>query len=431
MGKKTSNSNSKKSDEAIEKEKKELEEYRELLKEKITNILKKGKVVSRRCLSYLLIKAGIKKYHLRFLPEQNILYGEVPELGGVLKKMRFGNKVKFSIENGSHVYYTENTKKTYKVKFHEVDLEWEEYEIPKGENEIYLFTKIPTPDLNYEHFLASCDPPATFEGFKLVVTKDYKESLSFKIQKKGGSLSGHFEDDKIVLKCMTSDKDPDKSVYAMVQVARRIVKELLMMNFRYSEILKITNRDNLMFLPMVPIFWAKDDKAFFKTQYNSILQFWKYNYGQKEGKTYIGENSILSLEKDEEKFNIKDFYPFIEENFKIQVKELISVAIRQDWIINPAKASSYMGPDDELLNLIKAYKEDINVDKIINRRLADKMEKNVFIKETLSNLLLTMLGLSFLTQDNPTLQITIVAFLVAINLIYFYIYRKKQKTKDV
>ena len=89
-----------------------------------------------------------------------------------------------------------------------------------------------------------------------------------------------------------------------------------------------------------------------------------------------------------------------------------------------------MGPDDELNNLIKAYKEDINIDKVVQRRLQDKMEKNVFIKKTLSNLLLTMLGFSCLAPSIE-FQLTVVVFLVIINLIYFYLYQKRQREKNV
>ena len=85
-----------------------------------------------------------------------------------------------------------------------------------------------------------------------------------------------------------------------------------------------------------------------------------------------------------------------------------------------------MEEDDELKNLIEEYLTEIDTDRIIREKLDVSMEKSEFIKDITTNLLLTLLGLSILT-DYPPFQWTIIGFFVVINAYYLYIKSRKKK----
>ncbi|MCP4761368.1 MAG: hypothetical protein GY870_06275, partial [archaeon] len=76
------------------------------------------------------------------------------------------------------------------------------------------------------------------------------------------------------------------------------------------------------------------------------------------------------------------------------------------------------------------YIQDIDTERIIQDRLEEKMERNEFIKETMSNLMLTLLGLSFLADDN-LLKILMVFIFIGVNIWTFYVRRKKMKEKKI
>ena len=100
----------------------------------------------------------------------------------------------------------------------------------------------------------------------------------------------------------------------------------------------------------------------------------------------------------------------------------------EDWIINPTKALNYLKEDEELKNLIKEYLQDIDTDRIIQEKLELSMEKSEFIKDMTTNLLLTLLGLSMITDWLP-FQIIIIVFFVLINL--YYLMSKSKKAKKI
>jgi hypothetical protein len=87
-----------------------------------------------------------------------------------------------------------------------------------------------------------------------------------------------------------------------------------------------------------------------------------------------------------------------------------------------------MKDDDDLRKLIEEYQQDINTDRIIQERLEETLERGEFFKEITTNLLLTFLGVSLLT-DFPPIQWTVVGVLIAINIFYFYKRRKTIKKR--
>ena len=101
----------------------------------------------------------------------------------------------------------------------------------------------------------------------------------------------------------------------------------------------------------------------------------------------------------------------------------------EDWIINPTKALNYLKEDGELKNLIEEYLQDIDTDRIIQEKLELSMEKSEFIKDMTTNLLLTLLGLSMITDWLP-FQIIIIVFFVLINL-YYLISKSKKIFSDL
>ena len=100
----------------------------------------------------------------------------------------------------------------------------------------------------------------------------------------------------------------------------------------------------------------------------------------------------------------------------------------EDWIINPTKALNYLKDDEELKNLIEEYLQDIDTDRIIQEKLEQSMEKSEFIKDMTTNLLLTLLGLSMITDWLP-FQIIIIVSFVLINL--YYLLSKSKKAKKI
>jgi hypothetical protein len=98
----------------------------------------------------------------------------------------------------------------------------------------------------------------------------------------------------------------------------------------------------------------------------------------------------------------------------------------EDWIINPTKALNYLKEDKELKNLIEEYLQDIDTDRIIQEKLEKSMEKSEFVKDITTNLLLTLLGLSMITDSFP-FQIVLIVFFVLVNLYYFFIKSKRAK----
>lgn len=415
------------------KEKKELESeleqkrkaaHRDLLQQKILTILKKGKVVSKYDLTNLLLHSGIKDYTFRINLIQNAINPEIPLIGNVLKKLRFSEKVHFSIDEGAHVYYTDFDKRKLKPKEFKLDFDWKKYSIPNGNNEIYVILKVPGSSVNTRHLLSSLYPYADFEGFKLRVDKKYEQTSSFHII--DDDMDGFFENDKLILKCQTNNKDTNKSLYRIIQVGRKLIEELIKLNLKKSEVLTIINKNDTMFIPIVPIFRAKERGAFYETKFTNALRI-LYDFPQKfDSKLIFGKISIISNELHDEDFEIKSFYKFIDATFEFQTKSFISTAIMEDWIINPTKAFNYLKEDKELKNLIEEYLQDIDTDRIIQEKLEQSMEKSEFVKDITTNLLLTLLGLSMITDWLP-FQIVLIAFFVLINLYYFFIKSKRGK----
>jgi len=409
-----------------ELEEKQRADHRELLQQKILMILRKGKVISKYDLTNLLLNSGIKDYTFRINLIQNVLNPEIPLIGNVLKKLRFSEKVHFSIDEGAHVYYTDFNKKTLKPKEFKLSFDWKKYSIPNGNNEIYVILKVPGSNIDPHHLLSSLYPYADFEGFKLKVDKKYEQTNSFHII--DDDMDGFFDEDKLILKCQTNDKDTNKSLYRVIQIGRKLIEEMIKLNLRKSEVLTIINKNDIMFIPVVPVFRAKERGAFYETKFTNALRI-IYDFPQKfEGKLVFGKISLISNELKDENFDIKSFYNFFDSTFEFQTKSFITNAIMADWIINPTKALNYLKDDEELKNLIEEYLQDIDTDRIIQEKLEQSMEKSEFIKDMTTNLLLTLLGLSMITDWLP-FQIIIIVFFILINL--YYLITKSKKTKKI
>ena len=409
-----------------ELEEKQRADHRELLQQKILMILRKGKVISKYDLTNLLLNSGIKDYTFRINLIQNVLNPEIPLIGNVLKKLRFSEKVHFSIDEGAHVYYTDFNKKTLKPKEFKLSFDWKKYSIPDGNNEIYVILKIPGSNIDPHHLLSSLYPYADFEGFKLKVDKKYEQTNSFHII--DDDMDGSFDEDKLILKCQTNDKDTNKSLFRIIQIGRKLIEEMIKLNLRKSEVLTIINKNDTMFIPVVPVFRAKERGAFYETKFTNALRI-IYDFPQKfEGKLVYGKISLISNELKDENFDIKSFYNFFDSTFEFQTKSFITHAIMADWIINPTKALNYLKDDEELKNLIEEYLQDIDTDRIIQEKLEQSMEKSEFIKDMTTNLLLTLLGLSMITDWLP-FQIIIIVFFILINL--YYLISKSKKTKKI
>ena len=82
--------------------------------------------------------------------------------------------------------------------------------------------------------------------------------------------------------------------------------------------------------------------------------------------------------------------------------------------------------EDIKLILTEEYLQDIDTDRIIQEKLEQSMEKSEFLKDITTNLLLTLLGLSMITDWLP-FQIILIVFFVLINLYYFFIKSKRAK----
>ncbi|MBY9003423.1 MAG: hypothetical protein KGD73_05580 [Candidatus Lokiarchaeota archaeon] len=409
----------------LQKQKEEAKQaHKENLERAIIRILKKGTVMSKLDLTNLLIKAGITNYTYKINIFESALRRDIPELGAVLKKLRFEKKIDFSIYNGSHVFFTYFKNKQLKAKPPKIDFDWRSYKIPFGRNEIYMVFKIPGSNYKCFHFLSSCFPKARFLGFKINVDKKYEKNCSFTILK--GTLDGYFDEDKLVLRCHTADENTSETIFKIYQIGRRIVKEVLMINRRYSEAIEIHNREDSLFIPVVPIFNAIDKQAFYTTKYTNVLRT-LYDFPKKyEGRLVYGRFCVLHNNPKGVDLNIKDLHKFIEEAFRFQVKGFISNAILNDWIINPEKALNYTDVDDELEIFVKEYLQDIDTDRIIREKLESSMEKSEFVKDMTTNLLLTLLGLSILT-DFPPFQWAIIGAFVLINGYYLFIKSRKSK----
>lgn len=416
------------------KEKKKLErelkkkadqEHRKDLEQKILTLLKKGKVISKYDLTNLLLKAGITNYSYRINLIQNSMAPEIPLIGNVLKTLRFREKVNFSVQEGGHVYYTDFNKKTLKTKEFKLDFDWKKYVIPSGNNEIYVVLKLPGKgNVRVHHLLSSCYPFADFSGFKIRVDKKYESTNSFHVI--DDDMDGFFDEDKLILKCKTNEKETTKTLYRILQIGRKLIQELITLSLRQSEVLTIINKDNMVFIPAVPIFRAVEKGAFYDTKFTNVLRI-VYDFPQKfESKLIKGKFSVLSTEIHDEDFDIKSFYKFIDKTFEFQIKAFISKAILEDWIINPTKAKNYMKPDSELESLVEEYLQDIDTDRIIQEKIESSLEKGEFIRDITTNLLLTLVGLSIVAQQDIMIWIILSAFFV-INFYYFYVRLKRRK----
>jgi len=409
-----------------ELEKKQRADHQKVLQQKILMILRKGKVISKYDLTNLLLNSGIKEYSFRINLIENVLNPEIPLIGNVLKKLRFSEKINFSIDEGAHVYYTDFNKKTLKPKEFKLGFDWKKYSVPNGNNEIYVIFKVPGSNIDPHHLLSSLYPYADFAGFKLKVDKKYENTSSFHII--DDDMDGYFDQDKLILKCQTNDKDTNKSLYRVIQIGRKLIEEMIKLNLRKSEVLTIINKNDTMFIPVVPVFRAKERGAFYETKFTNALRI-IYDFPQKfKGKLVYGKISLLSKELKDENFDIKSFYNFFDSTFEFQTKSFITHAIMADWIINPTKALNYLKEDKELKNLIEEYLQDIDTDRIIQEKLEQSMEKSEFIKDMTTNLLLTLLGLSMITDWLP-FQIAIIVFFILINL--YYLISKSKKTKKI
>ncbi|MHA2180561.1 MAG: hypothetical protein ACXAAH_03965 [Promethearchaeota archaeon] len=405
-------------------EEEEVEEIKveDLLENQILKILSKNKVDSKLTLTNLLISSGIKDYELRLNLSSNEIFAEIPNIGRILKKLRFERKINFSLTNGSHVYFIDRKKKIISKKKSETKFDWKTYNIPEGTDDIYLIFKIPGSNINPHHFLMSCFPSAEISGFKITVNKKFEETLSFQVN--GNNISGCFDEDKLILNCKTSNENIDRTLYTVIQFGRNILTELIKLNFRYSEILQIFFPIKSDFFPVVPIFRSGKQGVFYKTKYsNSLRVFYDFPLEFK-GKLIYGKHSLIINGEKEEDFDLDSHSKFISEALEFQTKAFISLSIVNDWIINPTKAMNYMEEDDDLRKLVEEYKQDIDTDRIIQERLEESLEKGEFFKEITSNLLLTFLGVSLLS-DWPPLQWTVVGILIVRKVDYFIKRRKK------
>jgi hypothetical protein len=415
----------------VEEEFEEEEEVKEIevedfLEKHILRILSKNRVDSKLTLTNLLLASGIKDYELRLNLSSNEIFAEIPNIGKTLKRLRFEKKIKFSIINGAHAYFIDEKKKMISRKGSEVKFDWKNYNIPNGNDEMYLVFKIPGSNTNTHHFLMSCFPSAEISGFKIIVDKKFEKTLSFYADKK--EITGYFDEDKLILKCKTSNENIDRTIYTIVQFGRGILTELIKLNFRYSEILQIFFPIKSDFYPVVPIFRSKKQGVFYKTKYSNALRVF-YDFPKDfKGKLFYGKHSLIINGDKEENFDLKSHYEFISEAIEFQTKAFISLSILNDWIINPTKSMNYMEEDDDLSKLVEEYKQDIDTDRIIKERLEESLEKGEFFKEITSNLLLTLLGVSLLA-DWPPLQWAVVGILITINVYYFYKRRKKFKKR--
>ncbi len=409
-------------------EEEEVEEIKEedLLETKILKILSKGKVDSKLTLTNMLINSGITNYELKINLLSNEIFAEIPKIGNRLKKLRFEKKINFSILEGSHVYFINENKKMLSSKKDQIKFDWHSYNIPDGSEDIYIILKIPGIGISTHHFLMSCYPSADFSGFKIYVDKKFERTQSFKIYKE--KLEGKFDEDKLILHCKTSNKDIDKSLYKVIQIGRKILHELIKLNFRYSEILRTFFPKSSDFFPVVLIFRSSKQGIFYSTKFTNSLRI-IYDFPVKfEGKLIYGKYSMIINGDKGQDFDLKTYYNFITEAHEFQTKSFLSLSILEDWVINPAKALNYMKDDEDLRKLIEEYQQDINTDRVIQERLEETLERGEFFKEITSNLLLTFLGVSLLT-DFPPIQWTVVGILIAINVYYFYKRRKTIKKR--
>ncbi|NHJ24981.1 MAG: hypothetical protein EAX89_10420 [Candidatus Lokiarchaeota archaeon] len=402
----------------------EREEGRAILEKNILAILKKGKVQSKYDLTNLLIKSGIENYTFRINIIENKLSPEIPLIGNVLKQLRFNEKINFSVREGGHVYYSDFNKKILKSREIKPDFDWKKYTIPKGNNEIYVILKVPGEGISVHHLLSSCYPYADFPGFKMKVDKKYENNYAFEVI--DDDMTGYFDGDKLILKSKTNDTTVNKSLYRMIQIGRLLVQELIKLNLRQSELLTIINRNNSPFIPTVPVFRAIEKGAFYETKFTNVLRS-IYDFPQEfKSKLVLGRFSLLSSEIHDDNFNLKSFYEFIEKTFNFQTKAFVSNAILKDWIINPSKAKNYVKVDDELEKLVEEYLQDIDTDRLIQEKLEISMEKSEFIRDITTNLLLTLIGLTFIAQWDIMIWIILGAFFV-INFYYFYNRLKRRK----
>jgi len=408
-----------------EEEEEEIEEEDQLEKS-ILKILSKGKVDSKLTLTNLLVNSGITDYELKVNLISNQIFAEIPKIGNKLKKLRFEKKINFSILEGSHVYYVDENKKMLSSKRAQIEFDWESYTIHDGTEDLYLAFKIPGSRISTHHFLMSCYPTADFSGFKIYVDKKFEKTQSFSINK--DKLEGRFDKDKLILHCRTSNKEIDKTLYKVIQIGRKILHELIKLNFRYSEILRIFFPKSSDFFPVVPIFRSSKQGVFYTTKFTNSLRIF-YDFPTKfEGKLVYGKYSLIINGDKGQDFNLNEYNDFITKALEFQTKSFLSLSILEDWVINPTKALNYMKDDDDLRKLIEEYQQDINTDRIIQERLEETLERGEFFKEITSNLLLTFLGVSLLT-DFPPIQWTVVGVLIAINVFYFYKRRKTIKKR--
>ncbi|MFW9824319.1 MAG: hypothetical protein ACFFE4_15355 [Candidatus Thorarchaeota archaeon] len=414
-------------EEELEEEEEDIEIKEEvILENQILKILSKNRVDSKLTLTNLLISHGIKDYELKLNLSSNQIYAEIPNIGRILKKLRFDKKINFSIIDGAHVYYIEKNKKMISRKKSEIKFNWESYKIPEGTEDIFLVFKIPSSNINSHHFLMSCFPSAEISGFEIYVDKNFEKTSGFRV--KGNQITGYFENDKLIFNCKTSDENIDRTIYTLIQFGRKVLTELIKLNFRYSEILQIFFPIKSDFFPVVPVFRSGKQGIFYKTKYSNALRVF-YDFPMEfKGKLIYGKHSLIVNGEKEEEFDIRSYYDFISDALEFQTKAFISLSILNDWVINPSKAMNYMEEDDDLKKLIEEYKQDIDTDRIIQERLEESLERGEFFKEITSNLLLTFLGVSLLA-DWPPLQWMIVAILIFINVYYFIKRRKKFKRR--
>jgi hypothetical protein len=282
---------------------------------------------------------------------------------------------------------------------------------------------VPGKNVNTHHLLSSCYPEASLSNFYLKVDKKYETTFGFTIY---SNLSGYFDDDKLILVCRTSDENRAKTLFKIIQIGRKIIIELLKLNLRYSEALTIINQKNSLFIPVLPVFRAIEREAFYSSKFTNAIRS-IYDFPKEFDKKIIyGKYSAISKEDDDKDFDIKDFYDFFYKTCQFQTKSFISNAILKDWIINPNKSLNYIEKDDELKHLIDEYLQEIDIDRIIQEKVENSMEKGEFIKDITTNLLLTLLGLSIIADWAPFQWGLIVVFII-INVYYFYIKTRKKK----
>ena len=300
-----------------EEEEEEIKEE-DLLENSILKILSKGKVDSKLTLTNLLVNTGIKDYELRINLLSNEINAEIPKIGKTLKKLRFEKKVIFSILNGAHAYYLDKKKKMLSFKKTELKFNWKSYNIPDGTDEIYLVFKIPGSSKSSHHFLMSCFPSAEISGFKLFIDKKFEQTNSFKILK--DKLDGYFDEDKLILRCKTSNRDVDRTLHKLIQIGRSILKELIQLNFRYSEVLKIFFPMKTDFFPVIPIFRSNKQGVFYETKFNNSLRI-IYDFPNKfEGKLIYGKYSLIINGDKGQALELKDYHNFISDALEFQTK---------------------------------------------------------------------------------------------------------------